>query len=66
VALAKSGWSFPEPFGTLIVDQVVAICDTSRAEIPPHTIILPRIKICGKEIFPLVFRHPIMLGLTND
>ncbi len=28
--------------------------------------ILPRIKICGKGIFPLVLRHPIMLGLRND
>lgn len=29
-------------------------------------IILPRIKICGKEIFPLIARHPIMLGSGND
>jgi hypothetical protein len=28
--------------------------------------ILPRIKICGKEIFPLMLCHPIMLGSSND
>jgi hypothetical protein len=33
---------------------------------PVGTAILPRIKICGKEIFPLISRQPIMLGLSND
>jgi hypothetical protein len=62
-------------FVTLAVLRVLENSKTGRDFIQTHGIpitpgltrsILPRIKICGKEVFPLMTQAPIMFGSSND
>jgi hypothetical protein len=46
-------------YNTAVGAQALGNCTSGMS-------ILPRIKICGKEIFPLMLCHPIMLGSSND